>query len=286
MRLRHVADFRMKTKTTKVVFGHSYPECAFNDSLINDFTNYAASGESYFYTYLKAKQVLNQNSQIQTVFLEFTNFQVNGIVDEWIWADNHLSSRFYKYAPFMAVNDYKIIVLKNWRGFLKYLLISTKKNLKALMRSRIDQYDKIGGYRFLQQTNTKNGVAPEIEEASVRLNEDKGISENTIYYLSKLINYCNEKGIKVLLIRSPFKKKGITPDNEKLFNSILSHNFEGVEFIDFSNYPLETSDFYDKVHLNYKGARKFSTWFNDLLNQGLLNKTHKQAFIDAQLKQL
>src|SRR4051812_42187597 len=58
-----------------IILGHSHPECAFNDSLISGFSNFASSGESYFYTYFKLKNITERNRNIEAVFIEFSNNQ-------------------------------------------------------------------------------------------------------------------------------------------------------------------------------------------------------------------
>ena len=51
------AKFSFKTPVKNVIFGHSHSECAYNDSLINNFKNLSQSRESYFYTFQKIKKV-------------------------------------------------------------------------------------------------------------------------------------------------------------------------------------------------------------------------------------
>ena len=70
------ANFKLEDKVKYVVFGHSHSECAFNDSLISSFKNLSEPGEAYFYTYQKLRNVILQNPEIETVFVEFTNNQV------------------------------------------------------------------------------------------------------------------------------------------------------------------------------------------------------------------
>ncbi len=99
------ADFKLKTKPKYIVLGHSHPETAFNDSLISDVFNLAQSGESYFYTFQKVKEVLNQNKSITTIFIEFTNNQINKEMDNWIWGDKYINNRYPLYSSFMNLED-------------------------------------------------------------------------------------------------------------------------------------------------------------------------------------
>ena len=55
---RSKSQFDLKKQPKSIVVGHSHPECAFNDSLIQEFKNFSSSGESYFYTYPKLKNII------------------------------------------------------------------------------------------------------------------------------------------------------------------------------------------------------------------------------------
>jgi hypothetical protein len=74
--MRSKAQFTLETPVENVIFGHSHPECAYNDSLIGNFKNLAQSRQSYFYSFSKIKNVHKQNPQIKNIFIEFTNNQI------------------------------------------------------------------------------------------------------------------------------------------------------------------------------------------------------------------
>jgi len=61
-------QFSLSKNVTNIIFGHSHPEVAFNDSLISNFQNLAQSGESYFYTFLKT---------ILKLKMSLLNFQIS-----------------------------------------------------------------------------------------------------------------------------------------------------------------------------------------------------------------
>ena len=99
------SDFKLNKSTKYLVLGHSHPECAFNDSLIENFKNISQSGESYYYTYFKAKKIIEQNPSIETVFIEFTNNQINESMNSWIWKEKYMNYRYPRYSPFMNFTD-------------------------------------------------------------------------------------------------------------------------------------------------------------------------------------
>lgn len=53
--------------------------------------------------------------------------------------------------------------------------------------------------------------------------------------------------------------------NELIFQKIWKDKFKEVTFLDFKDFPLNDSDFADIEHLNDKGAKKFSTYFNTFM---------------------
>lgn len=48
--IRKKANFKIIKNSKYLLLGHSHPECAFNDSLIDNFINLSKFGDSYYYT--------------------------------------------------------------------------------------------------------------------------------------------------------------------------------------------------------------------------------------------
>ena len=69
----------------------------------------------------------------------------------------------------------------------------------------------------------------------------------------------------MLFVKTP---SNVLADDQKLFNSVSRLAEEsGVEFIDYNKQYeriglVMNEDFYDKSHLNYKGAEKFTQTFS------------------------
>ena len=78
-------------------------------------------------------------------------------------------------------------------------------------------------------------------------------------------------------------KKYVGYLNEKKYQSLRELKYSDIEYLDFSKFPLNNNEFGDLEHLNYKGAKKFSIWFNIMLAKGLLNKNDKQRIINTEL---
>lgn len=275
------ADFKIVTKPQYLVLGHSHSECAFNDKIISDLVNFSSSGEAYFYTYFKAKQILEENPSIKTVFLEFSNNQIAEKMNDWTWDDKHLNNSYQKFSPFMKAEDQLLLFKNNPKTFLKHFLLP-KKNIEFVFERNFDFTKEMGGYRYLDnemKETTKDTMQVFAEE------NDK-LSSFNLFYLSKIIELCSKYDIDIYLIRSPKHQfyKGYLLEDKYL--NIRDSCFKDIEFFDFSKFPLKEHEFADDEHLNYKGANKFSTWFDELLKDSLLYKTDKQMYINMKMENI
>ena len=281
--------YKLSDSTKSVILGHSHPECAFNDSLIKNITNLSNSGESYYYTYLKIKKIILNNKQIKNIFIEFTNNEIEQKIDSNTWSNRILQVRLPTYFPLMDLDEIEFLWSKNKKGCLNYFPKSILKNIGRnftyliFFKKGFKNEDRFGGYLYLEGSKTDSLINLPINnlESSANLK----ISETNIAYLSKIINLCKLNGVKAFLIRSPLHSR-YNFNNEIEFKKIKDSKFANIEFLDFKNFPLKNSEFRDLEHLNYKGARLFSIFFNNLLNSGLLVKTNKQKFINNEIEKL
>jgi len=286
------ANYYKLSDTTKfVVFGNSHSECAFNDSLIRNFKNLGNSGESYFYTYLKVKKIISSNRQIKNVFIEFTNNMIEKSIDSWTFDDTYLPIRIPTYFPLMDYSDFRLIWTYNYKGFLncvpKSILKNIGRNFKYVLCAEkgFNKEAHFGGYLYLVRDKTDSLVNnPPISNLNEKTKSE--ISEINIKYLVKTIEFCKLNNVKVFLIRSPLHSKYTGNENKIKFRELLRFQLINSEFLDFKDFPLQNYEFGDLEHLNYKGARIFSIFFNNLLDLNLLNKNNKQDFINNEISKL
>ena len=266
------STFKLKGDYSMAIFGHSHPECAYNDSIIKGFKNLAESGESYFYTYQKIKKVISDNPRINTVFIEFSNNQINAEMDNWIWGYDKMNFRLPTYSPFMDKDDFLLLYKNNSMELLACTSIATKKNLFKILRSDYNYVDNIGGFTWLDVN--------ELQNSNYMQNIDlESISQANLDYLRKIIDYCRERNVEVFLTRSPTHKNFIILKNEPLFQKTRIEQFRDVEFLDFKNFNVPDDYFADFDHLNYKGAKVFSQFISTLLKNGLLKSENKEKLI-------
>lgn len=258
-------DFKLNTTIKSVVFGHSQPETAFNDSLINNFKNLAESGESYFYTYIKLKHVLNQNPQIETVFIEYTNVDVPRGKDSSIWSDKYINWRYPIYSPLMNVQERFFLQFKNPKAVINVLPKTFKKQMISIQTNNYNN-SIIRGYKYLGESKLDSLLA-----AKVHLKKKEAdyyeASEYNLKYLRDMISFCKKKKLNVFLVRSPMYQDSYYLSNDELLYKIKDKDFSDIKFLDFANFTLTNNEYRDLNHINNLGAKKFSLWFNKRLEE-------------------
>lgn len=251
------ATFKLDNES--IILGHSQPECAFNDSLIPGFNNVSESGEPYFYTYIKCKKILAENPQIKNVFIQFGENNISKIMDTWTWENKSIAYRYPKFSPFMTTIEHKRLLLNNPKGFFNSLPIFIKYQAKRLLRSNFNYSDILGGHISHEPMNIK---PIETNLLDKDLPKENDISLMNILILQKIILLCQQKNINIYLVRCPVMNKKEDSESEIRFKKIRGEYFSEIDFLDFSTFPLDNSDFLDSHHLNKLGANKFSIWFN------------------------
>lgn len=265
-----------------IVLGHSHAQCAFNDSLISNFQNFGGPGESYFYSYFKFLELIKQNKNIKTVFIEYSNNQVNESMDGNIWKDVYISKKYTTYSPFMNLNANLLLLYKNSDGFFKGLSITLKKNLNIILTKDYNYSKKAGGYIPLARDIADSSASLSTSK-KVIVNSQNRIAKNNIRYLLKIIEVCKTNNIKAYLLRCPLHPMYST-DNEEILQQTIKVKLPLVEFLDFKDFPMLNSCYGDLHHLNRQGSRNFSIFFNELLVKGLMDRPNKQEHINNQMK--
>ncbi|MGI0107080.1 hypothetical protein [Salinimicrobium sp. WS361] len=260
-----------------LVVGHSHPETAINDSLIDGLVNLASSGEAYNYNFYKMRYVLENNPQIEIVLVEFTNNNIEPGQDLWITGDEKMGYYLPQRIQFMSFKEVSFLYNENRETFKNSLLPIIRKRLTYLTRG-FSYNGELGGYRHL------NAKFPDslLRQQRVRSSSTK-VAELNISFLKSLIDFCEKRNIEVLLIRSPLHSS-YSRNNEEILREILSSNFSNIEFLDFSNFPLKNEHFADMEHLNSGGANIFSNWLNDQIKSGLLESPQKEMYINQAIK--
>jgi hypothetical protein len=280
------SDFQLKNNPKYVVFGHSHPEQAFNDSLINNFSNLAEAGESFFYTFHKTKEIIKNNPSIETVFIEFTNNSIDHKMDNWTWDSKYMSYRLERFGSLISFQDKLKLFYHNPKCFTKTLPFIIKERGQQFIDNNLIFSKKIGGFKIAKPSNREKIIDKNVRFKNLSINTKKefSFSKVNILYLQKLIEHCRSNGKQVILIRTPQRKDYVFWDNELLFQRLRKQYFGDVKFIDFSKIIFKNTEYLDAAHLNKEGAKKLSIFFNKILKSNLLEQSNFEEIYNLMLE--
>lgn len=282
--ISHGNYFSKADKKHTLVIGHSHAECSFNDSILPGVWNMGSSAESYFYTYLKCKTILEDNPGIKHVLIECSNNQVSSRMDAWTWEDGFMQTKVASYGAFMSPGDLAIIASKNPVGLIEAEGYALRRNLQFVLKGHTDYPEQAnwGGFTSLRKASVDSILAAGIPPWNTA---ELNFSTLSIDRLKRIVTLCHEQKIKIYLVRSPVHD-AYPAGNEKEYQQLIEQEFASIPYLDFKQFPLNNDEFADLEHLNYKGARKFSMLFKDLVDAGLLESGKPQEMIDSAFRSL
>lgn len=120
--------------------------------------------------------------------------------------------------------------------------------------------------------------------------EPKELVKSSLLYFEQIVNYCEKKGLNLVLVKVPTKNW-----SSELHNAVgeLAEQYS-LEFFDFNFAPLydelgfvDLFDCSDTIHLNYYGSVKITDWIGKFLVEELdasdVRDNPDYAFMDEQL---
>ncbi|MFY7839489.1 MAG: hypothetical protein ACOVP7_04390 [Lacibacter sp.] len=268
-KLQNPRYYKVEQNIHTVVIGNSRPECAFNDSLISGAKNLSLVAEPYFYTYIKLRKVVESNKQIKRVVIEFSDINLSADnMHKWMYDAASVKYLYPRYANIMTLAEKKevfstspVSVIKSF-SFVMHdnILFSTGAGTNLLV------YKQIGGFTVKEGSH--------IAEIKNETNKKKQVQENTfelaefnLVYLDKIVNLCKQQQLQLFFLRSPVHPiYGINSFN-KTYDSVLQYRYPAVKLLDFADYQLPDSCYFDAHHLNYLGARKVSASMDSVLKR-------------------
>jgi hypothetical protein len=263
--VNHRCSYKLQEKHSTIILGHSQPEHAFNDSLIQNTKNLCNGGEAYIYTYQKLKKLISENSQIKIVLVSFSNNQIENKMTNWTFDENNMNQYYSKLSFMMDIEDYFLFIKHSFRNLLiaelKGMVLNSKSIYKA--QNRIENTD-FGGYLYSKREKVDSLIAKKYNKNFEKTKSNK-ISEVNINYLKKIVTLCNDKNLKLVFFRTPIHSLLFQKLDENKFQQIRKANFDTIPFIDLHDFPINNSEFGDFMHLNYKGAIKVSHHLNAIL---------------------
>ncbi len=279
-------DFSFEKLPSMLVIGHSHSQYAFDDRRIEDLVNISSAGQSYYYSYPKLKEVIEDNPQIKIVFIEFSNGQIEKRMDDWIWGADKMKNYFPTFSPFLGKNDLMLLFEKNRKDFIPSISLATRENVGRLLTFDLDYTDDIGEFKPTDENHLDSLLELKAKGISDEEIEDPDLSVMNLKYLKKMIVLCQKNGVKPVLVRSPQHPEYNYLANEKKFLFIKDSLFKEIDFLDFNEFPLKNSQYRDFGHLNEAGAIYFSQWFDSMVQAGLLKDKDMEKSVQLEINRL
>lgn len=247
-----------------IFFGSSNTYCSFNPLVLYEQTGlksyvFASQQQPVWATYSYIKEALKtQNPQLLVVdvlmFSKDTEYYDDGVNYSYM-DDIPLSKNKIELAAVSAPNGERLRLLIN---FIKYHSRWSELTREDYEFKRSETNDFLKGYTLLEDIFT------EVRLPAQNITDTSPLSEKEITYFYKIIELAKEHNIPLFFVKAP---SNADENDQKLFNSIqkLAED-NGVQFVNYNNEYDKISfnineDFYDKSHLNYRGADVFTKYF-------------------------
>lgn len=233
--------------------GASHITRGIDDNLMETALNWSSPSERYMFTYIKLKHLLNDNPQIDTVFLQCSATDLWEDTD-YKYHDANEQSKYVKcYWPFMTREQIRVYKDEPLQAF--HLALDGLFATDDVTQSK--WWNKLGGYAPLLTTFDRKDMHPDREKP-------RGCGHEVNYnYLRRINALCKEKNVKLILLQCPVLHLDYYYDMDYFYKA-LHENFSDIEFVDFSNLEIPDEYRYDPHHLNKDGAEYFT---NKLIQQ-------------------
>lgn len=264
-------DFNYDLPNKRIlILGDSHTLCGLDDAIIPDSVNLSESADTYFYSYLKLREIADRNNNLKTLILGFAEHNISESQDEWL-TDSSINNKKLSFYYFLF----------DWKDILEF----TKINPTAILKNSVRIIKGNVGhlYRIFRKTPiTEFGIGTHLKlnkgvptDALMKPNKNIKIKENNLskldlVYLQKINQYCIKNKIKLILINTPVLAKEEKLDQK--YMQIYNKKLPTAELLDFSNIMKDKKYFSDVSHLNNKGAIQFSNFLKAQLERGVITK--------------
>ncbi|MBS7299206.1 MAG: hypothetical protein KIG65_09040 [Eubacteriales bacterium] len=259
-----------------VIFcGSSHAYCSFNPLVIGEETGLssytiATQKQPLWATYYYIKEAIERQNP-SLIVLDCFAFS---LTDEY--ADDATNYTFTDDFPF-GINKLKMIKESAPSDkrfdllfkFTKYHSRWSELTSEDFNYNPSELYDYLYGYCMLTST-AKDLVKNSSNDYIVTPSSDK----NELW-LKNIIKLCKEKNVELMIVKTPLCENDGERGYFERAKEIAEKN--GVEFVYYNDFfdkiglSLST-DFFDRAHLNYKGADKFSRYFAKTALSGISPK--------------
>ena len=251
---KHI-DWSLSKEKHILFMGASHVCRGVDDSLTKEAINLGSPSERYLYTYIKLLHYVENNPQVDTVFLQCSSTDLWQNTDYKYHAYNEQSFFISSYWPFFNKEQWQIFKLES-----KQIFSVVIASLSKLVYFQPASYIKLlGGYINERKDNVAFDATKQTPQLEMDMIKDYGWYGYSVNYkyLRKIIDYCKAHHIKLYLMYYPVFKPEFYYD-QAFCENMRKKCFDDVEYLDYSHWGATDDERLDAHHLNYKGAVRFT----------------------------
>lgn len=264
-KFRNNINYTLSKNIHTVFIGPSTIQCAINDKMLEGSINLGRSGTNYTSFTPVLEKILDNNPQVDTVFLTHGIFMVMAYDDESIQAEplQYVHSHF----PFVTIapwQDYKDIYMKNI-NFYSALLTPPIKELFSRTQTLKD-------IQFGYSASEKRNLNKRDAEWSISWRDNRFVEQGSnrdlysidyikahytynLNHINSAIEICRKNNVVPILFFPPLYQINRWVNDEG-FREYMKQLDGSLLVADYQNFEFPNDDYYQDVyHLNADGAR-------------------------------
>lgn len=256
-------NYKLDNGVTEIYIGDSHIQCAINDSLLKNSKNVSEGSESFYFSYYKLKKLIEENQNIERVYLGFSYHSLSNYNDEFI-SGKYASSVLPRYIYILPFKEKLKRVnwdFKNLSSFIKPLF---PEGYNYLFKNL--NFFSACGYKneFTNVMASKSSMDKRLRFQYYTDEKINKFSEINLLYLDKIINLIKTTKIDLLFLNTPlhpYYESKIPKNYITRYNEIVK--LKNLKVINFNDLSFSDSSFLpDGDHVSVKGAYQIT---NELL---------------------
>lgn len=262
-----ISNIKINKNIHILVCGDSHTQSAINDAEFKNILNVSQSSEPYLASFNVIRTLTNNNPQIKTIVLGYSFHSLSNTSDDVVYKEKYKVDFYARYMPIFDIESIAIISKHNLRGLIKSIPNSlntwnTLKNLPNIHEIDYKNYIFFGNYYMSKTSNfNEKTIKSSIQRHYFEENKIANFSIIQEKYLTKIVNLCSEKKLKLFLINTPITNcylKKIPEKFIKNYYNTIKKIGDKAFLIDFHNLKLKKYCFGDGDHINTYGAKILS----------------------------
>ena len=266
-----IDNYRIDDENVNIIFaGDSNMETSVNDKIINNSINLAKSGDSYLYTYLKIKKLIQEDkTKVDTIVISFSPHNI--FENDKIISKSQIFSKFKQHYPVMNFNELELFLKISPKTIIYSILslpVEFSRNILKVIRDEPVLYGK---YLSIN----KNQVDRAIKRLNAKTtNKLDKYSQIEILYLNKIIDVVKNENKVIMFMNPPKRNEILNHDSYQVhkYYNLYDSLYYTIPFMDLSKFKLDKNEYADLIHLNKIGAQKFSNHINEVGLKKLITK--------------